>query len=99
MSGWIDDPEDGRLWDSGCVAVVDDPEMLDDPIMRALRDDEYVAACSPDQWHQHLLEEARKDRIGTAIREAELEGWDDHADELRRLRGSVAGLVSGPSTV
>lgn len=87
MSGWIDHPEFGRVWDSGCVAVVDDPSMLDDPTMREWADDEeHVAVCSPDEWLQHITEEFHKDRLGTAIREAELEGWDDRAEELRRLR-------------
>lgn len=41
--------------------------------------EEHVAACTMDQWMQHIVEKHRKDRLGTAIREAELEGWHDRA--------------------
>lgn len=41
---------------------------------------------SPDEWMRHINEEYRKDRLGTAIREAELEGWDEQAAALRCLQ-------------
>lgn len=87
MSGWIDHPEFGRVWDSGCVVVVNDPSMLEEPPLREwLRDEDHFVVYSPDEWLRHINDEFRKDRHGAAIREAELEGWDDYADELRRLR-------------
>lgn len=87
MPSWIDHPEFGRVWGNGCVAIVDDPSMLDDPIMRMrMADEKNVAVCSPDEWLRHITEEFHKDRLGTPIQEAELEGWDDRAEQLRRLR-------------
>ena len=84
MSGLIDHPEFGRVWDNGCVAIVDDPSMLNDPIMRKWRAEEaHVAVYSPEGWLRHITEEFHKDRLGTAIREAELEGWDEQAEALR----------------
>ncbi len=86
MSGLINHPEFGRVWDNGCVAIVDDPSMLDDPIMREWKaEEEHVAVCNPDQWLRHIAEELHKDRLGAAIREAELEGWDEQAERLRYL--------------
>ncbi len=86
MSGWIDHPEFGRVWDNGCVAIMDDRSMLDDRIMREwMAEEEHVAVYSPDQWLQHIAEEFDKDRLGTAIREAELEEWDEQAERLRYL--------------
>lgn len=87
MSGWIHHPEFGRVRDSGCVVIVDDPVMLDEPPMREwIAAEEHVSVCSMDQWMQHIAEEYRKDRLGTAIREAELEDWHDRAEQLRQLR-------------
>lgn len=87
MAGWIEHPELGRALDGGCVAIVDDPSMLEEsPLREWLDDEDYAAVCSPDAWLRHINEEFHKDRLGTAIRESELEGWDDRADELRRLR-------------
>ena len=86
MAGWIDHPEFGKAWDNGCVVIVDDPSMLEEPILHEwLRDEEHVAVYSPDEWIRHINEEYQKDRLGTAIREAELEGWNEQAEALRRL--------------
>lgn len=91
MAGWIDHPEFGRAWDSGCVVIVDDPSMLEEsPLREWLDDEEHAAVCSPDEWLRHINEEFRKDRLGTAIREAELEGWDEEAEALRCLRSNLA---------
>ncbi|MDE0497610.1 MAG: hypothetical protein OXH86_09670 [Acidimicrobiaceae bacterium] len=55
MAGWIDHPEFGRAWDSGCVVIVDDPSMLkESPLREWLDDEEYAAVCSPDEWLQHI---------------------------------------------
>lgn len=87
MAGWIDHPEHGRVWDNGCVVIVDDPSLLEEPPLRDwLHDEEHFAVCSPDEWLWHINDEYRKERLGAALREAELEGWHDYADELRLLR-------------
>ena len=87
MAGWIDHPEFGEAWDNGCVVIVDDPSMLEEPILSEwLRDEEHAAVHSSDEWMRHINEEYRKDRLGTAIREAELEGRDEQAAALRCLQ-------------
>ena len=98
MAGWIEHPEFGRAWDSGCVAIVDDPSMLEEsPLREWLEDEEHVTVYSPDEWLRHINEEFQKDRLGAAIREAELEGWDEEAEALRCLRSNLTGFEAHKS--
>lgn len=86
MAGWIDHPEHGRVWDDGGVVVVDDLADVDDLILSLLADgEEYAASCTWDHWVSHVSREMRKKRRSSAIREAELEGWHDHTDNLRSM--------------
>lgn len=98
MAGWIDHSEFGRALDSGCVAIVDDPSTLNEsPLREWLEDEDYVAWCSPDEWLRHINEEFQKDRLGAAIREAELEGWDEEAEALRCLRSNLTDFEAHQS--
>lgn len=86
MAGWNDHPDFGSVWDSGCVPIIDDPSMPKDPIPREwMRDEKFVAIYSPDARLRRTSGEFHKDRVGTAVREAELEDWDEQAETLRCL--------------
>lgn len=72
LAGRIDQPEFGRVYDDGGVVVVDG---FADPILSLLADgEENAASCTWNHLVQHLSDEMRKNRLPSAIREAELEG-------------------------
>lgn len=91
LAGWVEHPAPGLVWDDGGVVVVTDLADLDDPILHLPPADgeEYAATCIWDHWAQHLTYQGQENPLEAAIREAELEGWHDRAEQLRQLRSRV----------